>query len=91
MIDLVRPRLTLSTMMLLVAIGATFFAVFAFSGNFPKVRSPSDGIVATLAWGLATALPALWVGPRGSRRACRVVFACVAHARCRTTHMGGGG
>ncbi len=71
MIHLVRPRLTLYTMMLLVAISATCFAVFAFSGNFPKVRSPSHGIIATLAWSLATALPALWVGaawkypPRG--------------------------
>jgi hypothetical protein len=62
MIDLVRPRLTLSTMMLLVAISATFFAVFAFSSNFRMVQSPSEGIVATLAWSLATALPALWVG-----------------------------
>jgi hypothetical protein len=62
MIDLVRPRLTLYTMMLLVAISATCFAVFAFSGNFPKVQSPSGGIIATLAWSLATALPALWVG-----------------------------
>ena len=65
MIDLVGPRLTLYTMMLLVAISATFFAVFAFSGNFPKVRSPSEGIIATLAWTLATALPALWVGAAG--------------------------
>ena len=62
MIDLVRPRLNLYTMMLLVAISATCFAVFTFSGNFPMVRSPSQGIVATLAWSLATALPALWVG-----------------------------
>ena len=62
MIHLVRPRLTLYTMMLLVAISATFFAVFAFSGNFPMVRRPSQGIIATLAWSLATALPALWVG-----------------------------
>jgi hypothetical protein len=62
MIELVRPRLTLYTMMLLVAISATCFAVFAFSGNFRMVQSPSAGIIATVAWTLATALPALWVG-----------------------------
>jgi hypothetical protein len=62
MIDLVRRRLTLYTIMLLFAISATCFAVFAFSGNFRKVQSPSEGIIATLAWSLATALPALWVG-----------------------------
>jgi hypothetical protein len=62
MIDLVRTRLTLFTMMLLVAISATCFAVFAFSGNFRLVQSPSEGMMATFAWTLATALPALWVG-----------------------------
>jgi hypothetical protein len=62
MIDLVRPRFTLNTMMLLVAISATCFAVFAFSGNFHMVKSPSSAIIATMAWSLATALPALWVG-----------------------------
>ena len=62
MINLVRPRLTLYTMMLLFAISATCFAVFAFSGTFRKVQSPSQGIIPTLAWSVATALPALWVG-----------------------------
>ena len=62
MIELVRPRLTLYTMMLLVAISATCFAVFAFSGNFRLVQSRRLGIIATVAWTLATALPALWVG-----------------------------
>jgi hypothetical protein len=70
MIDLigfraVRSQLAMNTLMLLIAISAPCFALYAFSGNFAPVRrsgSVSAGITAALAWSLAAALPALWVG-----------------------------
>src|SRR4051794_36795279 len=70
MIDLVkswsvRPRLAMNTMMLVVATSAPCFALYAVSGNFEPVRrsgTVSAGLAAVLAWSLAAALPALWVG-----------------------------
>jgi len=70
MIDLirireVRPQLTMNTLMLLIAVSAPCFALYAFSWNFAPVQrsaSRTAGMTATLAWSLAAALPALWVG-----------------------------
>jgi hypothetical protein len=60
-----RPRLTMSTMMLLVAVAAPCFAHYAFSWQIASVRksaSVSVTLVVVGAWSLAAALPALWVG-----------------------------
>ncbi len=59
-----RPQLTIGRRMLLVAIIATCFALYATSSNFAAVTraaSPSVGLTAVLTWSLAAALPALWV------------------------------
>ena len=61
----VRPRLTMSTMMVLVAVAAPCFALYAFSWHLASVRksaSLSFALVVVSAWSLAAALPALWVG-----------------------------
>jgi hypothetical protein len=60
-----RPRLTMSTMMVLVAVAAPCFALYGFSWQFAPVRksaSLSFALVVVGAWSLAAALPALWVG-----------------------------
>jgi hypothetical protein len=64
-IQVVMPQLTMGRLMLLIAIIATCFALYATSGHFSAVSgaaSPSAGLTAALAWSLAAALPALWVG-----------------------------
>jgi hypothetical protein len=61
----IRPRLTMSTMMVLVAVAAPCFALYGFSWQFAPVRnaaSLSFALVAVGAWSLAAALPAIWVG-----------------------------
>jgi hypothetical protein len=60
-----RPQLTTGRLMLLVAIAATCFAVYVTTVRFSAVTrsaSTSAGATAALAWCLAAALPALWVG-----------------------------
>jgi hypothetical protein len=64
-IRLARPRLKMGRMMLLVAIAATCFAVYATTphlANVTRSASALAGATAALAWCLAAALPALWVG-----------------------------
>src|SRR5438094_2661658 len=61
----VRLRLTMSTMMLLIAVSAPCFALYVASDHFAPVRrsaSRSAALAAVVAWSLAAALPALWVG-----------------------------
>ncbi|HZW33827.1 MAG TPA: hypothetical protein VFF52_24105 [Isosphaeraceae bacterium] len=69
-----RPRLTMSTMMRLVAASAPCFALYAASFRFAPVRGSAHGtaaLAAVVAWSLAAALPAVWVSavrrtpPRG--------------------------
>jgi hypothetical protein len=60
-----RRQLTTGKAMLLIAISAPCFAHYALSYHFAPVRraaSASAGMTAVLAWSLAAALPALWVG-----------------------------
>jgi hypothetical protein len=60
-----RSQLTMGKAMLLIAVSSTCFALYAFSYRFAPVRgaaSASAGMTAVLAWSLAAALPALWVG-----------------------------
>ncbi len=64
-IHTLRPQWTLSKLMLLIAVSAYCFALYAASDRFaPASRSASAsaGMTVALAWGLAAALPALWVG-----------------------------
>jgi hypothetical protein len=61
----VRPRLTMSTMMVLVAVIAPCCALYGFSWQLESVRRSASVAVALVvvgAWSLAAALPALWVG-----------------------------
>lgn len=61
----VRPRLTMNTMMLLIAVTAPCFALYASSYHFAPVRrsaAASAALTAVTAWSLTAALPALWVG-----------------------------
>ena len=61
----VRPRLTMNTMMLLIAVSAPCCALYAFSDHFAPVNrsaARTAALAAVAAWSLAAALPALWVG-----------------------------
>jgi hypothetical protein len=61
----VRPRLTMGTMMALVAVTAPCLALYTFSWHLATVRQAASVSLALLVvgvWCLAAALPALWVG-----------------------------
>jgi hypothetical protein len=61
----VRPRLTMNTMMLLIAVSAPCFALYALSYHFAPVNrsaARTAALAVVAAWSLAAALPALWVG-----------------------------
>ncbi len=60
-----RPHWTLGKLMLLIGVIAPCFALYAASDRFEPASgsaSASVGMTVALAWGLAAALPALWVG-----------------------------